>query len=111
MHTQRIGVIDRLGYTWCLKCERRARTTETTDVMGEVSTSRAAYSPQLSTEADKCDGCCERMLDQLAPPEEPSWSVAEFAVFHRRRYGNNVRAEVDADGELFLVTGGAVRRV
>lgn len=66
MHTEKIGVIDRLGYTWCLKCERRAKTTETTDVIGEASSNRAAYSPHLATEMDRCDGCYERMLDQMA---------------------------------------------
>lgn len=77
----KIGVIDGLGYTWCLKCTDCARTEKTTDVLKVTgSDTRLPYSPQLSDD-DRCDGCNIRMLDQDVPRSVPlrwDWSARRW---------------------------------
>jgi hypothetical protein len=66
----RIGVIDDLGYVWCLKCTDCARGTTHSVEKVAGSDTRLPYSPQLSGDA-RCDGCDTWMLDQDVPKSVP----------------------------------------
>lgn len=63
----RAGVIDGLGYLWCLTCESRARTEGVTKVYREPTGGGAFYLPQCSDELDGCEGCGKKLVSQPLP--------------------------------------------
>ena len=60
------GVIDRLGYVWCLSCESRAKAPVDKTVTRDPGGGGAFYLPQCPDDT-ACDGCGKKLVEQDLP--------------------------------------------